>query len=127
MIFEMDLTQHMKSKLLEETSVPCAPPPSPSFNSRRKPMNISVHLSKLVDSCEDLIAKTSRISLGSCRSSPLHMKRKTSDSEDCYSSESSPGISEISCSVGKRSRSSLNLDSIVLNKSSGSENFFIKQ
>lgn len=116
LIFDMDIGKNLKSKLFEETSVPSAPPPSPSLSSRRKPVNLTIQLSKLVDSCEDLISKTRRINIGSSNSSPLHMKRKTSDSDDCYSSGSSPGLTDYACSVGKRSRSSLNLDNFPFMK-----------
>ena len=115
-MFEMDLHQALKGKLLtEENSIPCAPPPSPNFNSRRKVASIPIPFSKLLDCCEDLTTRTSKIDIGSYKSTPLHMKRKTdSDSDDCYSSGSSPGTSDSSCSVGKRSRSSLDLDNIAL-------------
>ena len=111
----MDLNRALKGKLMtEDNSVPCAPPPSPNFTSRRKAMNIPIPFSKLIDCCEDLVTRTSKIDIGSYKSTPLHMKRKTSDSDDCYSSGSSPGSSDSPCSVGKRSRSSLNLDNISL-------------
>ena len=119
MIFELDLNQSGRVKLVgDDESMPCAPPPSPNFGSRRKGVNIPLlPLSKLIDSCEDLINRTSKITLGSQSSSPLHMKRKTSDTDDCCSSGSSPGSSDWSCSVGKRSRSSLDFENLSLLKS----------
>merc|ERR1712080_274275 len=121
MLFDLDLNQSSRRVKLvgEHEPIPCAPPPSPNFGSRRKgviPMPM-LPLSKLIHSCEDLINRTSKISLGSKSSSPLHMKRKTSDTDDSSSSGgSSPGSSspDLSCSVGKRSRSSLDFDSISL-------------
>jgi len=117
MLFDLDLEQNnrhrMKSNGDEQT--PCAPPPSP--NLRRKGISVPMlPLSKLFHSCEDLINRTSKISIGT--KSPLHSKRKTSDRDDmdtdssCSSSGSSPGSSSPDLSYGKRSRTSLDFDSL---------------
>ena len=115
MLFDLDLEQsNRRSKSPGDGQTPCAPPPSPNFGSRRKAIPVPMlPLSKLFHSCEDLINRTSKISIGT--KSPLHSKRKTSDmdTDSCSSSGSSPGSSspDLSCSVGKRSRSSLDFDS----------------
>jgi len=119
MIFEMDInTTSSSKKLHSDSSVPSAPPPSPNFHSRRKPMNITVQLEKLFDCCEDIISRNATKDEMSSKSSPLHMKRKNSDSDDCPSYGSSPGCSADYSSYTKRSRSSLNLDNLSLFKSS---------
>ena len=115
MLFDLDLEQnHRRSKSPGgDEPTPCAPPPSPNIGSRRKVLSAPMlPLSKLFHSCEDLINRTSKISIGT--KSPLHSKRKTSEmySDGCSSSGSSPGSSSPDLSHGKRSRSSLDFDRI---------------
>ena len=117
MIFNMDLSNDTHTKTGEDTiNIPSAPPPSPNLNSRRKNlMNLRLPMSKLIECCEDLVIKQSS-NFTNYRSQPLHMKRKTSDSDECCSSSSSsagtsPRASDCSSSFGKRSRSSMNLES----------------
>ena len=114
MIFDLDINQQPQHKTENEdnSAVPCAPPPSPSFGGRRKTMDFSVPYAKLLDCCEDLIQR--KVKEGALLKSPaLKMKRKNSDSDELSSYGSSPDCS----SVGKRIRSSLELDSFNVFKS----------
>lgn len=111
MIFDMDLNNAAQGKITDtDGCLPSAPPPSPNSSSRRKLMNFQFPMSKLVDCCEDLVLRQNRNLLSTFKSRPLNMKRKTSDSDECFSSSSSagtsPGAADCSCSFGKRSRSS---------------------
>lgn len=114
MIFDMDLHANQKKMLTGEGRIPTAPPPSPNSSTRRKFANLTpLPLSKLIGCCEELVAKKENNALNICKSKPLSMKRKTSDSDESCSTSSSAGTSpggpttDYSCSFGKRSRSSL--------------------
>ena len=120
MIFDMDVHTTQKKFSNGEGRVPTAPPPSPNSSTRRKFANLApLPLSKLIGCCEELVAKKENNFSNICKSKPLSMKRKTSDSDESCSTSSSAGTSPggpsssssssdfSSCSFGKRSRSSL--------------------
>jgi hypothetical protein len=120
MIFDMDIAMHQKKFFNGENVVPLAPPPSPNSSSKRKFANLTpIPMSRLIDCCEELVIKQTKNTFNPRSSKPLSMKRKTSDSDECCSSSSSSssagtspgGTSDCSCSFGKRSRSSMNIDS----------------
>ena len=119
MIFDMDLYTNQKKLLNGQGSIPTAPPPSPNSSTRRK-FNTNVTplpISKLIGCCEKLVIKQNNSNMDMFTTKPLSMKRKTSDSDESFSSSSSAGTSpggsttDYSCSFGKRSRSSLDVGS----------------
>ena len=118
MIFDMDISMHQKKMFNGEGTVPLAPPPSPNLTKRKFGNLTPIPMSRLIDCCEELVIKQTTKNICNTRSSkPLSMKRKTSDSDEyCSSSTSSAGTSpggtpDCSRSFGKRSRSSLDIDS----------------
>ena len=111
LLFNIDLNSSKSGILLDQSSLPCAPPPSPDFSSRRKPITSPLPITKLFECCEDLILQTNKMNINVARNS-LHTKRKTSDCEEFSPSpNSSPINTNMQSGVDKkRSRSSFDFD-----------------